>query len=57
MSPITSAYTTATTEASVGSVATFEGTLRTNVDVGIGYVYPILLDDAKLLAELPGTSR
>ncbi|HET7540951.1 MAG TPA: hypothetical protein VFK05_13805 [Polyangiaceae bacterium] len=34
-----------------GQVATFEGTLRTNVDIGIGYSYPILLENAALVAE------
>ncbi|HKO52763.1 MAG TPA: hypothetical protein VJV79_33880 [Polyangiaceae bacterium] len=34
-----------------GQVATFEGTLRTNVDIGIGYSYPILLENAVLIAE------
>lgn len=34
-----------------GQVATFEGTLRTNVDIGIGYSYPVLLENAELVAE------
>lgn len=34
-----------------GQIATFEGTLRTNVDLGIGYSYPILLENAELIAE------
>lgn len=34
-----------------GQVATFEGTLRTNVDIGIGYSYPILLENAEILGE------
>ena len=34
-----------------GQVATFEGTLRTQVDIGIGYSYPILLENAELVAE------
>jgi hypothetical protein len=34
-----------------GQVATFEGTLQTDVDVGIGYKYPVLLADATLLEE------
>jgi hypothetical protein len=38
-------------DARVGDVTTFEGTLRSQVDVGIGYKYPVLLDDAKLVAE------
>jgi hypothetical protein len=35
----------------VGDVATFEGRLLTDVDVGIGFVYPVLLADAEPLAE------
>jgi hypothetical protein len=31
-----------------GDVATFEGTLRTEVDVGIGYKYPLLLENATI---------
>jgi hypothetical protein len=38
-------------EPRVGDVATFEGTLRTQVDVGIGYKYPVLLTDAQLIAD------
>jgi len=34
-----------------GQVATFEGTLRANADVGIGFKYPILLENAVLIAE------
>jgi len=33
-----------------GQVATFEGTLRTDVDVGIGFRYPVLLESAVLVA-------
>jgi hypothetical protein len=40
-------------EARVGTVATFEGTLRTQVDVGIGFRYPILLSDAQVIADAP----
>jgi hypothetical protein len=32
----------------LGTVVTLKGTLRTNVDVGIGYSYPVLLTDAVL---------
>jgi hypothetical protein len=32
----------------VGDVVTLEGTLRTDVDVGIGVLYPVLLEDATL---------
>ena len=35
-----------------GQVAIFEGILRTDVDIGIGYHYPILLENAVLIAEL-----
>jgi hypothetical protein len=38
-------------EARVGAVTTFEGTLRTQVDVGIGFRYPILLSDARPIAD------
>ena len=34
-----------------GAVAIFEGTLRTEVDVGIGYKYPVLLEDATLVGQ------
>jgi hypothetical protein len=34
-----------------GQVATFEGTLRADDDIGIGYKYPVLLEDAALVAE------
>ena len=34
-----------------GQVATFEGTLRANVDIGIGYSYAILLENATLIEE------
>jgi hypothetical protein len=37
--------------ARVGDVSTFEGTLQTDVDVGIGLVYPVLLSDAKRIEE------
>ncbi len=42
---------TTATEARVGDVATFEGTLRAQVDVGIGYKYAVLVEDAKIVAE------
>lgn len=42
---------TSQAEAKVGTVATFQGTLRTQVDVGIGFRYPILLADAQLIAD------
>jgi hypothetical protein len=34
-----------------GQVAIFEGTLRTQVDLGIGYSYPLLLENAAIVAE------
>jgi hypothetical protein len=34
-----------------GQVATFEGTLRADDDIGIGYKYPVLLEDATIIAE------
>src|SRR6478609_4960911 len=34
-----------------GQVATFEGTLRADADVGIGFKYPILLENAVLVSE------
>jgi hypothetical protein len=42
---------TSLAEAKVGAVTTFEGTLRTQVDVGIGFRYPILLSDAQTIAD------
>jgi hypothetical protein len=44
---------TSQVEAQIGTVATFEGTLRTQVDVGIGFRYPILLTDARVIANDP----
>jgi hypothetical protein len=34
-----------------GEVAIFEGTLRADVDVGIGYKYPVLLEDATIVGQ------
>jgi hypothetical protein len=34
-----------------GQVATFEGTLRADDDIGIGYKYPVLLEDATVVGE------
>jgi hypothetical protein len=34
-----------------GQVAVFEGTLRADVDVGIGYKYPVLLEDATVVGQ------
>jgi hypothetical protein len=33
-----------------GQVATFEGTLRADDDIGIGYKYPVLLEDATVVS-------
>jgi hypothetical protein len=49
--PATDLVVTSNTTPERGQVATFEGTLRTNVDIGIGYSYPILLENAELVAE------
>ncbi len=32
-----------------GQVAIFEGTLRADDDIGIGYKYPVLLEDATVI--------
>jgi hypothetical protein len=42
---------TSNAEPQRGQVATFEGTLRADVDVGIGYKYPLLLENATLVDE------
>ncbi|HWZ91287.1 MAG TPA: hypothetical protein VNW92_20640 [Polyangiaceae bacterium] len=42
---------TSSAEPQRGQVATFEGTLRADVDVGIGYKYPLLLENATLVDE------
>jgi hypothetical protein len=34
-----------------GQVVTFEGTLRADDDIGIGYKYPVLLEDATVVSE------
>lgn len=39
---------TSTTRPTRGDIATFEGVLRTDVDVGIGYKYPALLENASI---------
>jgi hypothetical protein len=39
---------TSQTEPRLGDVAIFEGVLRTDVDVGIGFTYPVLLENATL---------
>jgi hypothetical protein len=42
---------TSQAEPQLGAVATFEGTLGIQVDVGIGFRYPLLLADAKLITD------
>jgi hypothetical protein len=37
-----------TAKASTGEVVTFEGQVRTNADVGIGFKYPVMLREARL---------
>ena len=44
-------------DAQPGVVSTFEGTLRTQVDVGIGFRYPILLADAQVIADDAGRGK
>jgi hypothetical protein len=48
---------TSQAEARVGTVDTFEGTLRTQVDVGIGFRYPVLLSDAQVVADDSGRDK
>ena len=48
---VTDLIVTSSLEPSPGQIATFEGTLRADVDVGIGYAYPVLLENATLVAE------
>jgi hypothetical protein len=38
-----------TAKAKVGDVVTFEGQVRTDVDVGIGFKYPVMLESARLV--------
>lgn len=42
---------TSTFEPSRGQVATFEGILRADVDIGIGYSFPVLLENATVVPE------
>jgi hypothetical protein len=42
---------TTQTEPRVGDVSTFEGTVRTQVDIGVGYHYPVMLTDARVVAD------
>jgi len=50
-SPATDLVVTSNSTPSRGQVATFEGTLRADVDIGIGYRYSILLENAVLVPE------
>jgi len=50
-SPATDLVVTSNATPARGQVATFEGTLRADVDIGIGYRYSILLENAVLVAE------
>ena len=36
-------------QAKVGDVVTFEGTIGTKKDFGYGYLYEVIMEDAKLL--------
>jgi len=49
--PASDLVVTSNTTPERGQIATFEGTLRTDVNIGIGYSYPILLENAVLVAE------
>ncbi|MEI9947499.1 MAG: hypothetical protein WDO74_00565 [Pseudomonadota bacterium] len=49
--PVPDLVVTSSSTPERGQVATFEGTLRTDVDLGIGYTYPILLENAVLVAQ------
>jgi hypothetical protein len=42
---------TSVVEPKRGQVETFEGTLRADDDIGIGYKYPVLLEDATVIGE------
>jgi hypothetical protein len=33
----------------VGEVVTVQGVLHINRDIGMGYVYPVLIEDAKIV--------
>jgi hypothetical protein len=49
--PATDLIVTSSLEPKRGEVATFEGTLRADVDIGIGYHYPLLLENALIVSE------
>ena len=44
---------TTTDAASVGEVVTITGTLRIDRDFGSGYLYPVIIEDARVLRDLP----
>lgn len=43
--------------AQVGEVVTAEGTVKTDYDVGAGYFYPVLLEEASLVSQQPAGTR
>ena len=47
--PATDLVVTSIVAPTRGQVATFEGTLRADDDIGIGYKYPVLLEDATVV--------
>jgi|GEM_PF-65556 hypothetical protein len=49
--PATDLVVTSVVAPTRGQVATFEGTLRADDDIGIGYKYPMLLEDAAVVEE------
>ena len=49
--PVAELVVTSVTTPTRGQVATFEGTLRADDDIGIGYKYPVLLEDATVVGE------
>jgi len=49
--PVSDLVVTSDSTPERGQVATFEGTLRRDVDIGIGYSYPVLLENAVLVSE------
>jgi len=49
--PATDLVVTSESTPERGQVASFEGTLRADVDVGIGFKYPVLLENAVVVAE------
>jgi hypothetical protein len=47
--PVPDLVVTMSAEPRRGQVATFEGVLRSDVDIGIGYKYPLMLEDAAIV--------